>query len=80
MLLHTSTLTSLGAVLTSLGAVLTSLGAVLTSLGAVLLWYARAVLRQIGHGRKADIWSVGCVVIEMATGGVPWSEFSNKVR
>jgi serine/threonine protein kinase len=39
----------------------------------------RAVIRQIGHGRKADVWSVGCVVIEMATGGVPWSEFSNKV-
>ena len=32
---------------------------------------------QESFGRKADVWSVGCTVVEMATGERPWSQFNN---
>ncbi|XP_042228698.1 mitogen-activated protein kinase kinase kinase 4-like isoform X2 [Homarus americanus] len=33
-----------------------------------------------GHGRAADVWSVGCVVIEMATGKRPWPQYDSSVQ
>ncbi|XP_024005530.1 mitogen-activated protein kinase kinase kinase 2 isoform X1 [Eutrema salsugineum] len=37
-------------------------------------WMAPEVILQTGHSFSADIWSVGCTVIEMVTGKAPWSE------
>jgi hypothetical protein len=46
-----------------------------TTTGSVL-WMAPEVIRgkDGGHGRKADIWSLGCVFIEMATAEKPWGD------
>jgi serine/threonine protein kinase len=31
------------------------------------------VLRGESYGRKCDVWSIGCVVIEMMAGKPPWN-------
>eukprot|EP01029_Cantina_marsupialis_P004278 TRINITY_DN1430_c1_g2_i1.p1 TRINITY_DN1430_c1_g2~~TRINITY_DN1430_c1_g2_i1.p1 ORF type:complete len:1159 (+),score=305.50 TRINITY_DN1430_c1_g2_i1:80-3556(+) len=42
-------------------------------------WMAPEVVNQQSPGRQADIWSVGCTIIEMATGQPPFSEFNQIV-
>jgi len=46
-------------------------------------WCAPEVFKdELGFGRKADIWSFGCVVLEMATAADPWGKgvFDNMMQ
>ncbi|KAH9383251.1 hypothetical protein HPB48_024368 [Haemaphysalis longicornis] len=41
-----------------------------------IAFMAPEVLRGENYGRSCDVWSVGCVLIEMATKSPPWGDFS----
>ncbi|KAF9535311.1 hypothetical protein CPB83DRAFT_841559 [Crepidotus variabilis] len=46
------------------------------SLQGSVFWMAPEVVKQSSHTRKADIWSVGCLVVEMLTGEHPWAQLT----
>ena len=46
------------------------------SLQGSVFWMAPEVVRQKPHTRKADIWSLGCLVVEMFTGTHPYPDCS----
>jgi serine/threonine protein kinase len=42
-------------------------------------WMAPEVIKQTGHNRFADIWSLGCTVYEMVAKRPPWNDENNQV-
>jgi len=42
-------------------------------------WTAPEVLMKKSQGKPADIWGVGCVVIDMLTGYAPWSNLNSNI-
>ncbi|ODQ82418.1 hypothetical protein BABINDRAFT_159014 [Babjeviella inositovora NRRL Y-12698] len=46
------------------------------SLQGSVYWMAPEVVKQVAYTKKADIWSVGCLVVEMFTGKHPFPDFS----
>ena len=41
-------------------------------------WMAPEVVKETGHNRFADIWSLGCTVYEMIVKEPPWMDGKNK--
>ena len=42
-------------------------------------WMAPETIKTLESSRYSDIWSLGCTIIEMATGQPPWSQYSNQI-
>jgi len=37
---------------------------------------APEVVKQVAYTKKADIWSAGCLIVEMLTGEHPWAQLN----
>ncbi|KAI9357266.1 kinase-like domain-containing protein, partial [Zopfochytrium polystomum] len=46
------------------------------SLQGSVFWMAPEVIKGKGYSAKVDIWSLGCVVLEMLTGHHPWEQLN----
>ena len=46
------------------------------SLQGSVFWMAPEVVKQTSYTRKADIWSLGCLIVEMFTGNHPFPDCS----
>ncbi|KAH8928119.1 Pkinase-domain-containing protein [Atractiella rhizophila] len=46
------------------------------SLQGSVFWMAPEVVKQTSYTKKADIWSLGCLIIEMLTGSHPWANLT----
>ncbi|XP_064634506.1 uncharacterized protein LOC135492185 [Lineus longissimus] len=53
-----------------------SQGQLLKSMRGTPYWMAPEVVAETGHGKRSDIWSVGCTVFEMATRKPPWADMN----
>lgn len=47
-----------------------------SSLQGSVFWMAPEVVKQVAYTEKADVWSVGCLVVEMYTGKHPYPGLS----
>ncbi|KAJ4765753.1 Mitogen-activated protein kinase kinase kinase A [Rhynchospora pubera] len=49
------------------------------AIGGTLNFMAPEVVRREKQGKTADIWALGCTVIEMATGQSPWQDVRDPI-